>query len=95
MSAKIFATIALFGIIIWIVWTGILFLYESNTNYPEQIQLTPEEIQEIIDAQEISATWSVDESWVLDVLEWTEVTPEIEFSEEIEEINIEAATPVE
>lgn len=87
MWAKIFAVIALIGIIIWIIWTGILFIYESNTSYPEQIQLTPEEIQEIIDAQESSSIELPDESWILDVLDGAEATSE----QEIEEINIETA----
>lgn len=78
MWVKIFAWVALLGIILSIIWTGILFLYESNTNYSEEVQLTEEQIRELIEAQELSATWSINESDLLEVFDGAEATESIE-----------------
>ncbi len=78
MWVKVFAFIALIGIVLWIFWTWILFLFESNSGSSEQIQLTEEQIQELIQAQEWNESWSIEESDLLEVLEWTEITDNIE-----------------
>jgi len=91
MWVKIFAGLALIGIILSIIWTGILFLFESNTSYPQEIQLTEAEIQELIQAQQLNASWSIDESGLLDVLEGTEASEVIEV-EGTEDVSVEAVT---
>lgn len=78
MWVKVFAFIALIGIVLWIFWTWILFLFESNSGSSEQIQLTEEQIQELIQAQEWNESWSIEESDLLEVLEWTEITDNVE-----------------
>lgn len=50
---QIMAFLALFWIIIWVVWTGLLILFGGN-NTPNEQTVTAEEylqIQEIIEAQ--------------------------------------------
>ena len=81
--AKIFATIALFGIAIWIVWTGILFMFQANTPSPQQIQLTEEEIQELIEAQWLNATWSTDDGSLSEVFDSIETSQDINLEETI------------
>ncbi len=48
---QIIATFALFGIVIWIVWTGLLVLFSNNQYTDSEITLTPEQIQELIQSQ--------------------------------------------
>lgn len=58
---KIMAFLALFGIIIWIIWTTILFIF-SWWNWNNNKELTPEqykELQELINSQ----SWNVINSW--------------------------------
>ena len=52
--AKIFAVLALLGIIVSIVWTGILFLTHQS-NAPETRTITQEELQDLIDSQSASS----------------------------------------
>lgn len=67
---KVLASLALFGILIWIIWTGILFIFEWGNSYTnETIELSPEEIQELINAQAENATWSIENIEVIDALD--------------------------
>ena len=62
---KIMAFLALFWIIIWIIWTGLLIIFESINNNVE-IELTPEKLQQI---EKISNSGSLVEwiwSWKLE-----------------------------
>ncbi len=66
--AKVFAIIALLGIIIGIIGTSILFIFETNIAPSNEIQLSEEQIQELIQIQQESASWSTDSSasWSVD-----------------------------
>jgi hypothetical protein len=46
--AKIVAWIALFCIIISVVWTGILFIVQWTINTRDDVILTPEDLQKLI-----------------------------------------------
>jgi hypothetical protein len=55
--AKIMASLALFWIVIWIIWTWLLFIFWSN-NQTEQDRITPEQysqLQQLLKSQ----TWAV------------------------------------
>lgn len=59
---QIMAFLALFWIIIWIIWTWVLILFSGNENYEEE-SLSPEqylELQEYINSQSgvIIETWT-------------------------------------
>jgi len=74
MMHKIMAFLALFWIIIWIVWTGILILTSWWNNWWETQELTPEqyqELQKLIQSQSwsISSTWITINTWSWDT--WT------------------------
>lgn len=72
IMSKIFAFLALFWIIIWIVWTGILFFMSPNTTNNSNINLTSEELQKLIQSwtwvqldnsiEEIIDSWTVEET---------------------------------
>lgn len=61
---KIAAFIALFWIVIGILWTALLFIlspkWDINNNNNEEIKLTPEQLQQLKD---ISGSWSQTSSW--------------------------------
>jgi len=72
---KIMAILALFGIIIWIVWTGLLIIFDNNQSYQPEQTISPEEklkLQELIKANSwttiktgtwvdsFSGTWNID-----------------------------------
>jgi len=87
IGAKIFAFLALFWIVIWIIGTGLLFLFPSNHQYGEEIELSTEQIQELIDAQEQTASWIVEDNSLSEIISETET--EVNNLEEsiIEEVN--------
>ncbi len=59
-TAKVFAILALFGIVLSIVWTGILILTSwKETSSEVAPTLTPEKLQEIIKASEVTV-WTGD-----------------------------------
>ncbi len=52
-----FAFVALFWIIISVIWTGLLmFFWNSNVNVEEERVITQEELQKIISEQKIEVT---------------------------------------
>lgn len=59
------AFFALFWIIIWVVWTGILIMYElyfsENTNNTTNVEsLNPEQLNKILE----SMTWATNSTWI-------------------------------
>ncbi len=67
----IMAFLALFWIIIWIVWTGILIIFSDWNNTPSEQTLTPEqyaELQEMINTNSGSVikTWT-GETWTWEI----------------------------
>jgi hypothetical protein len=91
---KVWAMLALLGIIIWVLWTWALVLFSSGST--EQ-QISPEDyakLQELIKEQEnqieenITSTWEVTQevlsgttlSWV--TLSWTTLTWALDINEE-------------
>lgn len=69
MAAKIVATLALLSIIIWVIGTGMLFLFWWNTSR-NQNQYTQEEIEELIQSfswsTSITASWSQDTDSIIE-----------------------------
>ena len=55
---KIMAGIALFCIILSMLSTWLMVLFSSDTTSDSQVQITPEQLQELIDSQ----SWATDES---------------------------------
>lgn len=47
--AKIMAGIALGAIVVWIVGTGILFLFTATTSAPSQESISQEELEQLIE----------------------------------------------
>ena len=89
-TAKVFAAIALFWIIIWIIGTAILFIVQWWATPQQAAQvLTEEELQEIID--EAGVDFGLSGSW--DLLEIDAFNPEVsdETIEENEDIIVEEA----
>lgn len=70
--AKIFAILALFGIILWIIGTGILFIFQSNTDYSSEVELSSEQIQELIDQQWLSGSSILEDNSAIEALGITE-----------------------
>jgi len=59
-AAKIFAFIALFGIVLGIIWTWALFIF-GNSQAPEQnVQtINPEQLQKMIENMQVEVnTWT-------------------------------------
>lgn len=64
ITTKILAFIALFWIIISVLWTWILIFFWGNNEYVIENELTPEDLQRIIDSQKINIwSWSTG-SWI-------------------------------
>ena len=65
---KIMALFALFWIIISIVWTGTLIVYDLYTtnNTSLEQQLTPEQFDELMK----SYSWSLTSTWELNTATW-------------------------
>ena len=61
LTVQIFAFLALFWIIISIVWVWILFFMEWTSSGVQEQVLTPEELQKMIDEGNLQIT----ESWAL------------------------------
>ena len=69
---KIVATIALAWILIWILWTAILYVLSpkqevDTTNNSKEIKLSPEQLKQL---KELTWTWN-DNSWSLEIENWT------------------------
>lgn len=61
IAVKIIAGLALFWIILSVVWTWILVFFSSNTTTKIENTLTPEDLQKIIDSQKVQNwTWTSD-----------------------------------
>lgn len=56
-SSKIFAFIALIGIVIWILWTWLLFLLSGSGSTVNSQELTDEQIQEILNQNGLDTNW--------------------------------------
>lgn len=67
---KIVAGLALAWILIWILWTAILYILspkqQLDTN-SQEIKLSPEQLKQLKD---LTWTWS-DNSWSIDLQTWT------------------------
>lgn len=67
---KIMAFLALFWIIIWVIWTWILILFSWNNNETSSQTLTPEQyeqIQKLIKENTWSLqaqTWTITLTWI-------------------------------
>lgn len=57
--AKIVATFALLAIILSVVWTGFLILFSPNPQTQMQQELTPEQLQELMQKSSGSEKWDV------------------------------------
>ena len=62
---KIIASLAFFGILLSILWTGLLIIFWENRQQPQEQNFTPEqleELQQMIDSQSgsILNTWSIE-----------------------------------
>lgn len=68
-TAKITAIIALLAIISWIVWTGILIIYET-VYWPENQQISQEEMNQIL--EQLNNSWATSQTWIT-----LEYTPEL------------------
>ena len=76
---KVFAILALFGILIWIVWTWILFLFESGNSYETQTaELTPEQIEQLLEQQEATASGGLEDNSVIEVVWVTQDGEQVE-----------------
>ncbi len=66
IAAKIMATLALLWIIISIVWTSLLFIFWNNT---QNVELTPEQIQELQELMNSysgsleTSSWELNSTW--------------------------------
>jgi len=68
--AKVIAILALIAIIWSIIWTWLMVIFSSLTK--EEMQLTPEQIeqiQELINSQSWSTTWTWEVSWTWNIIE--------------------------
>lgn len=62
---KIVAFLALFWIVIWIVWTAVLFILSPKwqiDNANNEIKLTPEQLKQL---QELTWSWTNNSSWTV------------------------------
>jgi len=70
-TAKIVAFLALFWIILWIVWTWVLVIFSWNNwsvnNNSEKKQLTQKDLQKIINNGKINTN----EKWLENTNTWT------------------------
>ena len=60
-AAKIFAFIALFWIVLGIIWTGALFIFGNSQTSEETAQtVNPEQLQEIIENMKVEVnSWTI------------------------------------
>ena len=75
LIVKIFAFLALFGILVWILWTWILFFMSKKSIVVEdKPKITQEELDMLIDSMKKTASW-VTQTWEInneDILNMTE-----------------------
>lgn len=67
IAAKVVASLALFGIVIWILWTALLVIFGWGYSTETPVQLTEEQLQELykqleaysgsLSASGATATW--------------------------------------
>ena len=73
ITIKIFAFLALFWIIVSVVWTGIMMFMWGNEVVQEEQVFTQEDLQKLIDSWEIkisnsgSVTWSWEVTWTWEI----------------------------
>lgn len=66
IAAKLMASLALLWIIISIIWTGLLFIFWNNT---QNVELTPEQIQELQELMNSysgsleTSSWELNSTW--------------------------------
>jgi len=59
LTVKIMAGLALWAILVSVVWTGILFVYEAYFNSPAQVgDISPEELERLL--EELQLEWGQD-----------------------------------
>ncbi len=65
MAVKFFAFLALFWIIISVVWTGIMIFMWGNEMVQEEQEFTQEDLQKLIDSWDLklSDSWSITWTW--------------------------------
>ena len=61
MAAKVFAFIALFWIVLGIIWTWALFIFGNSQMPEEKVQtVSPEQLQKMIDNMQVKVnTWTI------------------------------------
>lgn len=69
ITSKIFAFLALFWILAWILWTWILFIVWSWSNPETNKQYSEEELQQLINNIQ-TATWETANNEAVDLM-WT------------------------
>ena len=74
MLPKILAFLALFGIVISVVWTWILFIVSSNNNNPEKNTwsnpMTKEELEAFVKKYDTASGAINLGSWIIDMGTW-------------------------
>lgn len=69
--AKVTAILALLWIIASIVWTSALYIFSGNNSSNQEIILTAEELQKLMEQNpELFATGALSFSWVEEVSSW-------------------------
>jgi len=67
---KIMAIFALFWIIIWVIWTGILIIFDDQSTQPE---ITKEQYEQIM-KQINSNSWTINtQSWITTTSTWINI----------------------
>ena len=69
ITIKIFAFLALFWIIVSVVWTWILIFMWGDEVTQEEKVFTQEEIQKLIDSWNITSTWEITWSPEIEIIE--------------------------
>lgn len=77
---KIIAFFALFAIVIWIVWTWLIIIFDSGSS--NNTELTPEQYEELMEQFNSNNSWSIEiQTWAIDNQAWIEIwTWEIEIN---------------
>ncbi len=65
MMAKVVAFIALLAIVIWVIWTWLLVVFSPW----DEVEITPEELQQYIDSLSWSTAWT-GEVWEISNIIW-------------------------
>jgi len=72
---KVMAVLALFWIIVWIIWTWLLIIFWNNKSQNTEQSLTPEQIKQLQEMIKTNSwitisTWSINTSTGTKTLTW-------------------------